>query len=353
MRLQHVPTRSASRRSGFTLIELLVVMAIIAVLMGLLLSGVMAALQARDRSANKFDLGKLDSSMNVACKSYGNVKTLPGYLVLYNNIDVHRNPQNYGLSKSDQDDARRSGDALRRMFGTRFLTNASSPTTGNVGVNWDGSGNYGNPTNNTLGPKTILEGHQCLVFYLGGVATFPNGATNPPKMNGFSANPLDPLDLISTTERIGPFYTFENNRLTTATQYSLPNTMLGGNSPLFCSITKYPAYLDRYGTPFAYFGGTGGANSYVTGTYGINGTVSDGKTNPLVPLGCRSIGISIPYPDSAGKFMRPDSYQILSAGKNKAFGDPSLWNPSTGSTDGNARDDVSNFSGYALTSPQQ
>jgi hypothetical protein len=348
MTVPPLPTHSATRRSGVPHNHRLGVKAHNPGRHGQRGSGGLAALQARDRSANKFDLGKLESSQNVALKQYGGgTKTLPGYLVLYNNIDVHRNPQNYGLSASDQLDAKRSGDALRKMFGTRFLTNASSSTTGNVGVNWDGSGNYGNPTNNTLGPKTILEGHQCLVFYLGGVATFPNGTTNPPKMNGFSANPVDPLDFVTTNERIGPFYEFENNRLVTATQYGLPNTMLGTNY----SIAKYPAYQDRYGTPFAYFGGTGGSNSYVTGTYGVNGTVSS-ATNPLVPLGCRSIGISIPYPDSAaGKFMRPDSYQILSAGKNKVFGDPSLWNPSAGSTDGNARDDVSNFSGYALTSP--
>src|SRR5262245_15899063 len=93
MRIRNVRGRAA--RSGYTLIELLVVIAIIAVLMGLLMSGVMAVLQAKERSGNMADIGKLDQSMQVALQKYGNRKTLPGKLVLCNNTDVYRNSANY------------------------------------------------------------------------------------------------------------------------------------------------------------------------------------------------------------------------------------------------------------------
>ena len=76
-------------RVGFTLVELLVVIAIIAVLMGLLMSGVMAVLAAMDRSANKTDLGLADQSLQTAFQQYGNCKTLPGKLVLCNNMGAY------------------------------------------------------------------------------------------------------------------------------------------------------------------------------------------------------------------------------------------------------------------------
>jgi len=285
------------RRRGFTLIEMLVVMAIIAVLMGLLMSGVMSVLAAKDRRANQFDIGKLSQDMNVALQKYGGKKTMPGKLVLYNNTDVYRNPSAYLKTASDIQDANRTKEALRAMFGSRLITNAQA-------VNWDGSGN--------AGAVTTLEGSQCLVFYLGGIADSSSGLT---KMTGFSSNPIDPL-AAGGTDRIGPFYDFESRRLTAG---------------------RYPSYLDRYGTPYAYFGGTGGANSYVCycPSLGVTGyyEVADKNGNPV-------------------RWTNPDSFQIVSAGKDKKFAAGGLWNPKTGSTDLNARDDVSNFSSTALSNPQ-
>src|SRR5262245_20236415 len=174
--------RRAARR-GFTLIELLVVIAIIAVLMGLLMAGVMAVFQARDRAQNKFDLTKLSESMDVANQAYSSRKTLPGKLVLYRDISVYRQP-------NPTPDVKVTKDVLRDMFGFRFINNG-------VTVDCDGAG----------GAVTTLEGHQCLVFYLGGVA---DTSTNPPRMIGFAEDTLDPVN--GGGKRKGPFYNFESNR---------------------------------------------------------------------------------------------------------------------------------------------
>jgi len=328
------------RRRGFTLIELLVVIAIIAVLMGLLMAGVMAVLQAKDRTANAYDINKLDQSMSAATKQYANSKTLPGYIVLCNNMDVYRNPANYAsiIPKNvTQLDLDRSKATLRKMFGERFVTN------GQV-VDWDNS--FATTAKKIPGigdPNSILvlEGHQCLVFYLGGIADSGTVANPviPPSMTGFASDPLNPtlpansgLPGSAPGDRIGPFYSFERPRLETI---------------LFATSVRFPAYKDRYGTPYAYYGGTGGANSYVGGCPSLVPS-SGNKTVPgLLPVVTCPSG----YLDTGVKFMKPDSVQIISAGKNKAFGDPLLWSPSSGSTDGNARDDVSNFSAYALTNP--
>jgi len=292
--------RRADRR-GFTVIELLVVIAIIAVLLSLLMAGVMAVLQARDRTANQYDVNKLAQSMDVANQKYAGRKTMPGKLVLCNNINTYRNPPaslsaNYsnGTVTVSQAEINYSRDALRAMFGSRFITNATT-------VYWDGTGNANS--------VWVLEGHQCLVFYLGGVAQKTSTGT---KMLGFRDNALDPVG--GSGDPIGPFYNFESNRLTFV-----------GNSP-------FPSYLDRYGTPFAYFGGTGSSNTYVSNC-------------PSLP------GSPVAYQETQTRWTRPDGFQIISAGKDKKFGAGGVWDPTRGSTDGNARDDVSNFSGSALTNP--
>jgi hypothetical protein len=182
------------------------------------------------------------------------------------------------------------------MFGSRFLSPLNTTT-----VNWDGAGN----TN-----AMILEGQQCLVFYLGGMPVVSNGVV---KMTGFSTDALNPT--LPGGERIGPFFDFKATRL--ATGYGAP--------------AGFYNYLDPYGTPYFYAGGTGAANSYVWHS--------------------PTLGVSA-YQESAGKYTNPNSFQIISAGKNKAFGAGGLWDPTRGSSDLNARDDMSNFSTAVLSTAQ-
>jgi len=302
-----------ARRAAFTLIELLVVIAIIAVLMGLLMSGVMAVLHAKNRTANAYDIDKLEQGMAAAINKYpGSSKTLPGKLVLCNNIDVYNNPGSYAAIlatvPATTQDLARSKDALRRMFGTRLFQNADPTRV----VNWDGSGN--------LNSVSVLEGHQCLVFYVGGL---PDRSQALVSMTGFSTDPVNPATA-GGADRIGPFYTtFEMSRM------------------IYVGSSKFPSYLDRYGTPFAYFGGTGGANTYVSYCPSL-----PCPNNPTV-------GPSA-YQESATppRFTKPDTWQIISAGRDKQFGAGGLWVPAQGTKDTFGRDDQSNFGTYQLGAPQ-
>jgi general secretion pathway protein G len=308
--MQTMKIRKVKSRRGYTLIELLVVIAIIAVLMGLLMSGVMSVLRAKDRFGNAADIGKLSQSMDVALKKYNSRSTMPGKLVLSNNMSFYANPTAQTITQPNgasvavsQSDVVASRDALRAMFGPEFMR--TSIANGTV-VAWDGTSN-----NNVW----VLEGHQCLVFYLGGVPQARSGST---RMLGFRDNSLDPVN--GSGDQVGPFYNFESNRL-----------VFVGGSP-------FPSYLDRYGTPYAYFGGRGGPNTYVSFC-------------PSLP------GSPIAYAETSTKWTRPDSFQIISAGKDKVFGQPSggpslgTWNPASGSSDPAARDDVSNFSSGPLSNP--
>jgi len=289
-------SRARSRR-GYTLIELLVVISIIGVLMGLLLSGVMAVLQAKDRMGNRWDVEKLDSSMKTAMGEYlGKPQTLPGKLVLCNNTTHYDTPPAGIGANTDPSltDLARSKEALRKMFGNKLFGNGLT-------VYWNGDYTNNNTNNNAI---NVLQGQQCLVFYLGGISLSANGVV---KMNGFSRNPTNPSDF-STREKFGPYYEFE------------PNRLVGG----FGAGSGFYSYLDRYGTPFVYFGGTGASSSYVSYC-------------PAMGQFCPNNAITGPtaYQEVSGKFTNASTFQIISAGKDKRFGMGSAWDPNNGSTDAN------------------
>jgi len=200
-----------------------------------------------------------------------------------------------------------SRDALRKMFGSRLLEPDANGAFNFVP--WDGT------TNKAV---TILEGQQCLVFYLGGVPDTANGVT---KMTGFSSDPRNPV-APGGADRIGPFYNFESNRLVPAG-------------------SRFPSYLDRYTTPYAYFGGTGAANTYKSYCPSLPCPgAANGQVGPIA------------YQETATRWTRPDGYQIISAGKDMKFAPGGIWDPTKGSKSFEARDDVSNFSALTLDNPQ-
>jgi prepilin-type N-terminal cleavage/methylation domain-containing protein len=135
-----------------------------------------------------------------------------------------------------------------------------------------------------------VQGNAALVFFLCG----PTG-------QGFSSDPTNPLAAPQPGEvRKGPFFDFRANRL------------VGGQ------------YLDVYGTPFAYFSTTGTSNSY--------------------PAGCGA------YLESATGYLKPDSFQIISAGANMQFGPGNMvWPGNVGAA---GFDDISNFATGPLGSGQ-
>jgi prepilin-type N-terminal cleavage/methylation domain-containing protein len=152
-----------------------------------------------------------------------------------------------------------------------------------------------------------LEGEECLVFFLGGLQ---QGG----QCYGFSSNPRDPLAAPTAGEiRKGPFFDFKANRL-------MP---VAGHT--------FPSYLDVYGfKPYAYFS-----------TYGT--------TNSYQATDCASLGVA-PYLQSAGAYLKPDSFQIISAGKDMQFGPGGVVWP--GVTGGPGADDIANFSAARLSAGQ-
>jgi prepilin-type N-terminal cleavage/methylation domain-containing protein len=343
--MQH-PRTHRTARSAFTLIELLVVIAIIAVLVGLLSSAVMKVRSVATRTQVANDITKLQDSLDAARKRYNDAPVLPSRLVLFNLLNRYTTNPPSGESATDTLLRKRSADTLRRMFGQRLLTNGTT-------VSWDGT------TNDS---KTLLEGQQCLVFYLGGM-TVPSPS---PGCLGFSTNPLNPT--LAGGERIGPFYEFKSSRLQPMATQMFSGTALPTTTPPPPAATFF-VYLDTYldptnpqAKPFAYFSSTAAENNY-----NPYSTVNNAKPSGMdYSTDCPSLGL---FPYVAGmdlttkpwtlRFVNPKTYQIISAGADAKFGagwnpltGAQSWDPTAGAQDLDTRDNQANFSKSTLANSQ-
>ena len=134
-----------------------------------------------------------------------------------------------------------------------------------------------------------LQGIQSVVYFLGG----PNGT-------GWAMDA--PIAPTGSTKK-GPWFDFPAGRLTAPA--------LG-------------EYLDPYGTPFGYQASRAG------------GSYAGYPSQPFAPY------------QSGGKFVSQGSVQIVSAGKDKAFGPGGAWVPGQGTFyggNGAGVDDIGNFNG--------
>jgi hypothetical protein len=195
-------------------------------------------------------------------------------------------------------------------------------------IDWDG--------NRSLSPAVILEGDQCLVFFLGGIPQVD--ASGRLFCSGFSTNPSDPTYHVQkpNTETIAPFFEFDSARLLKRTQ------------------SNFLSYRDTHGTtPYAYF------SSYKTrNNYNRYGT-SDCASLKVWPY---AEGASASGLNSTWRYQKPSNFQIISAGADGLFGrgsDPSIpnsfWTPANAGTSpasaGAGQDDQANFYDTTLGTP--
>jgi prepilin-type N-terminal cleavage/methylation domain-containing protein len=251
----------AEGRRGFTLLEVLIVVAIILVLMGLVASVAIRAASKGDEVRTQSEISQLATQVTNFQTNYG-VPYVPSRLVL------RAQPSDYNTGDPLESD---SVQYLTRVF-PRW----------NQAADWTGSGGAF---------PVLLEGDQCLVFFLGGIRS---GAA----LTGFSTNPNNPA--AAGGDRTRPLYEFQTSRLIV-----LPAS--GSRS------TFHPSYKDPYGIPYAYFSSYKSSNNY----------------NRYTGSDCATLGVS-PYFDSAGpplNFLKSNSFQIISAGKNSTFGPGGLWTP--------------------------
>jgi type II secretory pathway pseudopilin PulG len=302
-------------RKSFTLLELVVAIGIILVLVSLSLAALMKILYKKAEVVAKNDMTQLDAGITAFMQNYG-VEYIPSQ------IKLCQNSNSYSASQLDQD----SKSFISKTIGKN--SPGFMKKWGSTGIQWV----QGMPA----GGVEILQGHQCLVFFLGGIV-FQNGSQY--YCTGFSTDPTNP-DAAPTpgTNRIGPFFAFDPNRL-----------MLDPNKP----NTYFPAYVDAYGIRtgiaeagatqmngkpqfYAYFSSYKHQNGY--NRYTSSGSLASSASAAVSD--CSSLQNVWPYASTSTpslQYVRPNDWQIICAGFDGMFGPgtnptattPYYWNQTT------------------------
>jgi general secretion pathway protein G len=345
------PTRARSplapRRRGFTLVELLVVIVVIAILIALLLPAINGAIRTARNAAVSSEINLLAQALNQFKTQYGVFP--PSRIVL-------SETGNYSTAYLTAYDANRGAEAaalgprsvsyLRRIWPKMVLS-----TTGNVNAQqipggwYDFNGDNDTPTtdashNLTKGQVHILDGAECLVFFLGGLPGIVDGAF---VTTGFSKNPVNPainsLNATLGANRSTPLFDFRPGRFNDNYGY-LPGLAAGNGFP------EYSDNISSSGTPqpFVYFSSYEGAGYDPDDVnYAEEGVLMDGTpllatwTTGRVPS--KGIGAVFrtgasfapnPYTNGAPlpmkgntvnpEYMNKTSFQIISAGVDGQFG---------------------------------
>jgi prepilin-type N-terminal cleavage/methylation domain-containing protein len=306
------------RRAGFTLVEVMVVVAIIAILVSLTAAAVFKVIGKGDELKARKDMSDLQLAIE-NFKAQFKVNFVPSRFRLRENLPDYI----AGINAGDSLDID-SWAYLKQLF----------PKLSSAGqIDWNGNG--------VLDQAVDLEGHQCLIFFLGGIPSY-----NPNTCLGFSTNPSNPAFPFTLPagppqaygDRLGPYYgDFVSDRLVIL--QTNPVGTVGG-APAAVQNTSYFSYLDAWGKPsdlaqgitpvYGYlssYAKTNGYNRYYQ--YYINtgaGVTSDCSSlvvedyqnigNPTQGLWPYAQKVNLPQP----QYVSSTSYQIFTAGKNKVFG---------------------------------
>jgi general secretion pathway protein G len=363
------------RPGGFTLIEILLVIVIIGLLAALLLPAINSAITKAKEAAVSSEVNLLAQAMASFKSKYGDYPPSRILLVENGNYTAYMttattaSPIAADISVAQL--AQRSIAALRKFFPRMAIsTNGSNPLIPNgVGALTGWYDFNGNGTLDTT--PYVLDGRECLVFFLGGVPNY-TAAGFAGGMSGFSRNPQNPFlnniigNVNFSNNRATPFFEFAGNRLV-----FLPEELSGTKTP-----TGIPGYGDSNSTTlnpnfYAYFSAYGGSNydpndvnAYEPGNpssfeMDVNGNPI--SLNFLVnfpvltgPPNVTSSPAPNPYTNSittaAVSYFTPNSFQILSPGADAHYGtggqytpDASVTLPTNGNDRSYEQDNLSNF----------
>ncbi len=311
------------KRSAFTLVELMVVILIIAILVSLLASAVMKALGKIPEVQTRTEIAEMEVALQAFMMDFNLTDPPPSAL----NLNEY-NPQ-----------ASLTLPFLQKMFGKNFAYNPATPGVP-VPIDWNGNGVIDGPPNGWS-----LQGHQCLVFYLGGIPNTAGVASGlPPSPQGFSTNPANPALITPGSKTKGPYFQFVSSRL-------VPVAASGG-----FFYYQDPWQAKPVPMPYVYFSSNGNNNGY--GSVDINGFVYL-DCNTVTFTDALGLHFAMPYSTGPGTYTYSNTFQIISAGKDGKFGytpglpppplalNSNLWSPVSGAV-GTGADDQANFSSTLL-----
>jgi len=343
---------SGPPRRGFTLVELLVVFVVLALLIALLLPAINGAVRSARNASVSTEISQLAQGM-AQFKSAHNVYP-PSRIILsetgnYSVADLRSaSPLLNSMTTAEVTTlASRSVSYLRRIWPKMVLStsgNVSNIPGGFYDFNGDGTG----------GQVHVIDGAECLVFFLGGVPG--KVGTDQWGVTGFSQNPANPAIAEFKSDgssnplgqnRSSPMYDFRGGRL--VDNYPKNNAGAAGNG--------FPEYLDGLNgveaQPFVYFSSYEGAGydpddvnyaeegalangAMVAASWTAQGMVATGiagkffnRLDPDADDGYKPSPAPNPYtngsPLKGGATVNPEyvnksTFQIISAGFDGQFG---------------------------------
>jgi general secretion pathway protein G len=339
------------------MVELLVVIVILAVLIALLLPAINAALRTAKNAAVGAEINQLAQALASFKTRYGDYP--PSRILLAENGSyatwLNGGPSTVPIAPGDityGQLAQRSVAALRKFFPRVVLSTTGVPPQIGPAYFYDFNGN------GLMDGAYILQGHEALVFWLGGIPHWnPNGP--PTAVIGFGKDPTNPFsnDIASDPRLNGnqnPMYS--NNRQPPLFEFAPSRLALDPLNPYGLSgnfvFPQIPGYFDTLGnvyTPPSLQSGTNGTVNFYAyfSSYGGSGYDPndvnllefdpEGSTTPYglqfhvnFPVsgnaGCLSPGPN-PYTSttsapgtSAATFLNPQTFQIISSGIDGLYG---------------------------------
>jgi prepilin-type N-terminal cleavage/methylation domain-containing protein len=348
---------SSLRPRGFTLIELMVVIIVISILAALLLPAIIGAVNAARNAQVTAEINGLATALADFKTKFGDYP--PSRIILREDgaFDTtstlglgsftfagNSQPMNagangvYGADVTYGALAQRSLRFLRRFWPR---VNFSSTSTAPSAVSNTPGGYYDFNGDSTLGWKgnniaTLLQGHEALVFFLGGIPRYDATTQRPTGVTGFGKSPTNPF--VSTqisNNRVPPFFEFRSERL-----YDDDGDLMPGYvDPLalaFNPDARYYAYFYSYGnssydpndvnfpevndnvSQTALIGRAFQVNFLTAGNFPTNVTGSPAPnpyTSSVAYTPNPAAGLAPP-----AVYQNPESFQIISAGRDRLYG---------------------------------
>jgi prepilin-type N-terminal cleavage/methylation domain-containing protein len=319
------------RRPGFTLVELLVVMVILGLLVALLVPAIGAAVRRTKEGIVAAEINQLANALAQFKSRYGDYPPSRIWLCengFYNTSNTTPIPGassdiTYGQL------AQRSVTYIRKFWPKVQVSTTGVPGVISANFFYDFNGN------GIMDSAYIIQGHECLVFFIGGIPS--NGA-----VTGFAKNPQNPFTAAGTNRDL-PMFEFKAERL------FLDPTRTPTGDPSRPSSCGIPGYVDSFGNSlspgntvnfYAYFSAYGSNNydpndvnfaesdsngvnpvmlSYNVG-FPTSGTLatSPGPNPYTTSLTVGPTGTNAPF--ASVNYQNPQSFQIISSGVDGQYG---------------------------------